>query len=163
MRFNRSQFGGLFFLALFVCYGVTALAIPLDFMSAQDTFNARTLPVAVSIAGSLVSLLLILLTGTPPGHAGEAEPLVDTRLDFNWLTTMLLVLLMFLYGLVLDYLGFLIATSLFLAAGYWIMGERHPGILLLASIPVVVGFWLIMKGLDVYLAPGDLYYRLMGD
>ncbi len=58
-------------------------------------------------------------------------------------------MLMFLYGLVLDYLGFLIATTVFLAAGYRIMGEKHPGILFVASLPVVVGIWLIMTGLGV--------------
>jgi len=70
---------------------------------------------------------------------------------------------MLLYGLVLDYLGFIIATTAFLVAGYWIMGERQPGVLLLASVPVVVGIWLIMTALGVYLVPGDLYYEIIGN
>jgi putative tricarboxylic transport membrane protein len=165
MRINREQIGGLLFLALFVCYGVTASSIPLDFLSEQDTFNARSLPIAVSVAGSLVSLMLILSSGhlRSNGVSVEFNRSVGTQApaQTNWRATLLLVLLMFLYGLVLDYLGFLIATTLFLTAGYWIMGERHPGVLILASLPVVVGIWLIMTSLDVYLAPGELYYDIM--
>ena len=161
MRIDRSQIGGLFFLALFICYGITASNIQLDFLSEQDTFNARTLPIAVSIVGSLVSLLLILQSGKPHsnGVSAGARGLPRT----NWLATGLLVCLMVLYGLVLDYLGFIIATTAFLVAGYWIMGERQPGVLLLASLPVVLGIWLIMTGLGVYLVPGDLYYEIMGN
>jgi putative tricarboxylic transport membrane protein len=163
MRINKSQIGGLFFLALFICYGITASNIPLDFLSEQDTFNARTVPIAVSVTGSLVSLLLILLTGTPRGSVASVKPGASTGLHINWLATMLLVFLMLVYGSVLDYLGFIIATTAFLVAGYWIMGERHPAILLLASLPVVVGIWLIMTGLGVQLVPGELYYKIMGN
>jgi len=161
MRLQKSQIGGLLFLALFISYGIAANNIPLDFLSQQDIFNARSLPYAISVAGALVSLLLILQAIRTPSDPTD-DPRSKRFFDLNWFPTLALVVVMFVYALILDYVGFLIATTVFLIAGYWIMGERNPLILFLMSLPLVVGIWLMMAGLGVYLAPGNLYFDIMG-
>lgn len=158
---NKSQFGGLLFLALFISYGILASKIPLDFFSEQDSFNARSLPLAISVAGTLVSLLLILFSDRHKEDT-SAEAVSHTATQLNWIPTLLLVVIMIMYGVVLDYLGFLLATTGFLIAGYLIMGERRPAILLLASLPLVAGFWLILSTLGIYLSPGNLYFQVFG-
>jgi putative tricarboxylic transport membrane protein len=63
-----------------------------------------------------------------------------------------------LYGIGLIWLGFVLATSLFLLAGFYLLGERRKPILFGASFPFVTGFWLLLtKGLDIYLEPGYLF------
>ncbi|MEL6751169.1 MAG: tripartite tricarboxylate transporter TctB family protein, partial [Pseudomonadota bacterium] len=50
-------------------------------------------------------------------------------------------------------LGFILSTSLFLIAGFMLLGERRPLWLLAASVPLVVAFWALMdRVLGVYVA-----------
>ena len=65
---------------------------------------------------------------------------------------------MALYGLGLTYLGFVLATGLFLMAGFYLLGERRKSILFGASFPFVLAFYLLLTvGLDIYLEPGYLF------
>ena len=42
--------------------------------------------------------------------------------------------------------------GLFLMIGFWLLDERKPTHLLLASVPIVVLFWVLMtQGLDVFI------------
>jgi putative tricarboxylic transport membrane protein len=69
----------------------------------------------------------------------------------------MLCVVMLLYGWLFTPLGFVIATTLFLAAGFLILGERR--ILVLSVLPPLftVLFWAVMsRGLGLYLAPGLL-------
>lgn len=44
--------------------------------------------------------------------------------------------------------------------GFWVMGERRWLVLIGASIPVVIGFWLLMtQGLDVFVEPLPEFLR----
>ena len=62
------------------------------------------------------------------------------------------------YSAMLEPFGFLIATSAFLIAGFFIMGERRKTVLLFASVPVAVVFWFLMtQVLGIYLVPGNLW------
>jgi len=68
---------------------------------------------------------------------------------------------MVLYGIGIPWLGFIVASILFLLAGFYILGERRIGRMLLAAVPLVVVLWLLMsKLLGVYIAPGELFYLL---
>ena len=76
----------------------------------------------------------------------------------HMLRTFGLLILMVIYSAALEPIGFLISTSAFLLAGFFVMGERRKGILLFASIPVAVVFWFLMtQVLGIYLVPGDLW------
>ncbi|MCB1914078.1 MAG: hypothetical protein KDG53_19635, partial [Rhodocyclaceae bacterium] len=51
-----------------------------------------------------------------------------------------------------------IASALFLAAGFRVLGITSWRTIVLGSLPLSIGFWLILaKVLDIYLAPGELW------
>ena len=57
-------------------------------------------------------------------------------------------------------LGFLLSTSLFLMLGFAILGERRPLTLILAAVPLVVAFWVLMtQGLEVFIEPWPEFLR----
>ena len=68
------------------------------------------------------------------------------------------LVLMALYGLGLTYIGFVLATGLFLLAGFYLLGERRKLVLFGASFPFVIAFYLLLtQGLDIYLEPGLIF------
>ncbi len=74
-----------------------------------------------------------------------------------------LLLLMLAYGLALGWLGFLVATTLFLIGGIRLMGEQSLAFACKVSLPFTLIFWaLLTKGLNVYLEPGRLFTQLLG-
>ena len=67
-------------------------------------------------------------------------------------------LLSLAYGFALDWLGFLLSTTLFLIAGFRILGEKRPKMLLLVAVPFVFIFWFgLTQMLEIYLAPGRIF------
>ncbi len=79
----------------------------------------------------------------------------------DWFTAILLVVLMFGYGLTMKWFGFIIASILFLLVGFWILGERRLKLMFLTAVPLVLVLWAIMSMLlGVYIAPGDIFYQL---
>lgn len=141
---NRDRIGALFLLTFSLAYGALTFRIPLLPFQAQAAFTARTMPEALAVLGAGLSLLLLLKPG-------------DGRTDiegFQWGRGALLCALMVLYGLAVRPFGFLISTSAFLAASMLVLKERRLSVLLGASIPVVVLFWLLMtQVLDVFIEP----------
>jgi len=150
MNLSRTRIGGLAFLLLSVAYGYSATSIALFPGEESEPFSARTLPYFLAALGSALSLLLLL---------GRDEDRVEenANADLDWRLAAGLLVLMIAYGLALEWLGFLVATTLFLIVGFWMLGERRPRILLAVSVPFTVGFWLLLtQALDIYLAPGQI-------
>ncbi len=155
---NNSRIPGLIFLTLFLAYGYFATAIPLDYFSLRESFNARTLPLIISLCGAVISLLLILAPPTPDEDAdGPGNSAGTDHSPLHILPAVLLLLSMSFYGLILDRLGFVVSTLLFLCAGAVILGERRPLQILLASVPLVTGFWILMSLLGISLPSGDWF------
>lgn len=152
---NNTRVGGLLFLALSCAYGWYATEIPLDYWSRQEVFTARSMPYWVAGAGAVVSLLLIV---TPSAGTDWS---VLKRL--NWKPAILLMILMSAYGLIMEPLGFPMATVAFLVCAWFTMGERRPHWLIGLAIPVALGFWLLMDSLGIYLYPGDIIEALFGE
>ena len=76
----------------------------------------------------------------------------------DWGRVGLLTLAMVLYGALFKPLGFILATTLFLAAGFMVLGERRPLLVLAVSGGVALGFWAVMSRLlGLYLAPGEVF------
>jgi putative tricarboxylic transport membrane protein len=124
----------------------------------DEVFTARTMPIALAIAGILVSGLILVL---PSAHSGDNIKVPALFRGLDWKRVGLLALTMLFYGLTIRWLGFVLSTCAFLIAGFWILGERRIKVLLLASVPLVIIFWLLMtKILGVYLDPGSLYFFL---
>lgn len=146
----RDRVGAMIFLLVCLCYGYQTSQIPLFPGDEYEPFTARTLPTLLTFIGIGLSLLL-LVTGQPDVKSGAV-------VEFNWKLLTGFLVLMALYGVGLTYLGFVIATSLFLLAGFYLLGERRKAVLFGASFPFVLAFYLLLtQGLDIYLEPGVIF------
>lgn len=158
MNVKGEKMGALLILALSVAYGIYAFKIPLIFLSQGETLNARTMPYALSIAGIVLSLLIIIL---PSFDTQKAVTVKAALGGLDWKRTGWLIGLMVVYSLSMPWIGFVMASIGFMAGGTMILGERSPKKILLASIPLVIVLWLILtKILGMYIAPGELFYIL---
>ncbi|TQV79066.1 tripartite tricarboxylate transporter TctB family protein [Denitrobaculum tricleocarpae] len=148
---TNDRIGGLLLLAFSVAYGLLTFDIPLLPFQAQAAFTARTMPEALSVLGIVLSLTMII------------KPSSNARPDvagFLWGRGAIICLVMVIYGLTVRPGGFLISTSLFLMAGILILGERRWWLVLIASVPVVVFFWVLMTQLlGVFIEPWPVFLR----
>jgi putative tricarboxylic transport membrane protein len=160
MNIKSEKMGALLILAFSIAYGIYAFKIPLIFLSQGETLNARTMPFALSVAGVVLSLLIILL----PGFDKHRTVTVKEALGgLDWRRTARLTILLIVYSLSMPWIGFVVASIGFMAGGTMILGERNPKMIVLASVPLVIVLWLILtKVLGMYIAPGELYYLLGG-
>ena len=159
MTLTKDRIGGLIFLALSLSYGYQAGQLEMLPGDEFEPFTARTLPLALATLGALFSALLLISSITRQSE--NDGPLSLAGFDLA-LTAKLLGLIV-LFGLALHWVGFLLATIFFLLGGYWLLGERRPKILLLASVPFAIGIWFVLAQLlDIYLAPGQLFTSVMG-
>ncbi|MCV2403551.1 tripartite tricarboxylate transporter TctB family protein [Marinomonas sp. C2222] len=156
MTLSKDHIGGLVFLGLSAAYGHYAGDILLLPGDEYEPFHAQTVPNFLAAMGGFLSILL-LLTADRDGKNG----LSLTGYDFA-LVAKLLVLVV-LFGLALEWVGFLLATVIFLIGGYWLLGVRKVKTLLVASVPFAVGIWFsLTQLLDIYLAPGQLISQIFG-
>jgi putative tricarboxylic transport membrane protein len=154
---TREKAGALFFLLLSMGYGALAFQIPLIFLSQGETFNARSMPYGLAIAGMVLSLLILIL---PVPEKSQTARQALSGLD--WRRAAYLILAMVIYSLAIPWIGFLLSSTFFLIAGFYILGERNIKLILLSSIPLVIVLWLILnKILGMYIAPGEIFY-IMG-
>ena len=117
----REKVGALLLLAFSMSYGLLAFKIPLSFLAQQEFFTSRTMPYSLSILGIILSLLILVLpTGDPSGK----RTLKEETAGMDWKKAILLVVAMVVYGLIMKWLGFILASILFLMAGFYILGER---------------------------------------
>ncbi|MGR5151687.1 tripartite tricarboxylate transporter TctB family protein [Photobacterium swingsii] len=147
---SRNRVGALIFLVISLIYGYQSQQIPLFPGGEFEPFTARTLPNLLSIAGVILSLLLVVMA-KDDRHSGAIT-------GFNWKLLIGFLVLMAAYGVGLTWLGFLLSTSLFLLGGFLLLGERRKSVLFGASFPFVTAFWLLLtQGLDIYLEPGYIF------
>lgn len=158
MNVDRQKVGALMTLALSIAYGVFAFDIPLIFLSQGETFTARTMPYALSVAGIVLSLLIIVLPTLDKENAVTARQALS---GLDWKRAAQLTGLLILYAVAMPWIGFTIASILFMSGGVMLLGERNIKMILLASIPLVVVLWLLLtKVLGMYIAPGEIFYML---
>lgn len=153
MTLSKEQIGALFFLVVSILYGYYANRIKLYPGDEYEAMTAQTLPFVLSGLGIVLSLCLLI-----GGTTNELRHLSAPKWKhLNWRPLIGLMSISLLYGLALDWLGFLIATVLFLIAGFRILGEKRIKVLLFVSLPFVFGFWFgLTELLDIYLAPGRI-------
>jgi len=150
MRISKERIGALFFLMLSILYGHLASDIRLYPGDELEAMTARTLPYVLSGLGIVFSLSLLI--------GGKSAVVGPVAANLNWKPVIFLMLLSLCYGFALDWLGFLISTTLFLIAGFRILGEKRVKILLLVAVPFVFIFWFgLTQMLDIYLAPGRIF------
>ena len=152
MSLTKDRFGGLLFLLLSITYGYYAADIPLLPGDNFEPFHAQTMPYWLSGLGVIFSILLIVLK---PAPTLESESISNS----NLVLMLGLMAFTFAFSVALPWLGFPITTSVFLASSYWLLGERRPKMLVFASVPFALVFWLLLtQVLDVYIAPARLIF-----
>jgi putative tricarboxylic transport membrane protein len=149
---NSDKIAALLFCLFVLGYGYQTSLIPLLPGDEYEPFNARTLPTILTYAGIGLSILLFM---NSTAKSSEKESLKA----YNWPLLLQFLVLMALYGYGLYLIGFLLATSLFLLGGFYLLGERRKSILFGASFPFVTAFYLLLtQGLDIYLEPGIVFF-----
>lgn len=150
MNLSKERIGAMFFLVLSIVYGYLAYGIKLYPGDELEAMTARTLPLFLSGLGIVFALVLLVTGGKSTGGSNIRA--------LDWKPVILLMGLSLLYGFALDWLGFLLSTTLFLIAGFRILGEKRIKILLLVAVPFVFIFWFgLTQLLDIYLAPGRIF------
>ena len=141
----------LILFVLFAAYGLQATTIPMFPGQEFEPFKPRTMPLLLAATGLVLCVIRIMQLMRAP--QGESQQSVFAA--FEWKPAILLCLTMLAYGFAIIPLGFLISTILFLAAGFYILGERRLPMLLGVSPIFSVVFYLLMtRALGLYLAPG---------
>ncbi len=140
-RVNAERLVALLILLFSLAYFVLAFGIKLPPSSDETPFSARTFPLVLGPLAMALSLALLL---KPPG--GE-----DVGRGLAWARALGLVGLMALYALAIDRLGFVVTSALFLAAGFYVLGERRMKVLLPIAATTALAFWTMFTLLDVQL------------
>lgn len=141
----------LLLFVLFAAYGLEATTIPSFPGQELEVFKPRSMPLALAVAGLVLCAIRILQLVCTAGAIGGPDIFA-----LNWKPTVALTGTMLGYGFLLQPLGFVAATSLFLAAGFLILGERRlPLLLVLPPSFSLVFFLLMTRLLGLYLAPGN--------
>ncbi len=159
MSVNKDQLGAFIFLLFSIAYGYYAQQIPMYPGDEYEPFTARSLPQILAVFGGLISaLMLVMVTFKPASNQA-----FEVKKVANWRPVLMLLGLMLGYAFSLEWFGFVIATTAFLLAGVWLLGERRIKVLWWSSLPFVLGFWaLLTQALDVYLEPGKFWTLVVG-
>jgi putative tricarboxylic transport membrane protein len=146
----------LVLLVICVAYGYTAWfgmddALP-PFMRRNPVWPS-SFPKILSIAGAACALFILVMQKAP-GAPAEGE--IDYRRLFDYKIGQAgaLVGMMILYALTLNPIGFLAATTLFLAGGGFVLGERRLWLLIpVAAFAAGSIWWLVQEVLGIFLRP----------
>lgn len=124
MHLTRDRVGGLIFLALSLSYGYHAGQLEMLPGDEFEPFTARTMPLALAAIGTLLSSLLFITAMMKPVSSDDQISVEG----FDLALTGKLLGLIVLFGLALHWIGFLLATVLFLLGGYWLLatGRASP-------------------------------------
>ncbi|MGB2222174.1 tripartite tricarboxylate transporter TctB family protein [Neptunomonas phycophila] len=156
MIITKDHIGGLVFLCLSAAYGYYIGDISMLPGDEYEPFNAQTVPTALAYMGGVLSIALIVTASR------DASDRLSLK-GYDFAIVVKLLALVVLFGLALEWVGFLVSTILFLIGGYWLLGERRIKTLLIASVPFAVFIWFALSQLlDIYLAPGRLITTLFG-
>ena len=154
---TRDRVSAVILLLFSVGYGWMSTSIQMFAGAEADPFTPQTLPRTLAAMGTLLAIGLFVFGGS--GKGGQSFRSAFAGLD--WGKSLQLLVLMVLFAVAIEWLGFVIASALFLAGGFWVLGIRRWRTIALGSLPLSVGFWLILaKLLDIYLSPGELWFML---
>lgn len=137
---NRDRVTVLLLLAASTLLAVLAKDFGLREDATQAASGSGKMLFAVAFAGCLIAVLMLL----SPGKTHRPLP---AALKAFWPQLTGLAALVIGYALMLEPLGFFIATSLFLAIGFILLGERRWWSLLLFSLPAAAALALMLQGI----------------
>ena len=137
------RLGGLLLLAFCCVYGWLSFDIPQLAQPFAESFDARTLPQFLAVLGAVLSLALIAQPG--------GDPMPDLA-RLSWGRFAAALALMFAYAAIVRPAGFLLATTLFLAVGFRLLGARNLPLLAGIALALSIAFWaLVTQVLGIYM------------
>ena len=151
MKVSSVKIISLLFFVLSAFYLYTAYQIQVFSFDENAPFNAKTFPIYLGYAGLMFSAIYIILPETKPSN-------VDLSI-LDYKKTIMLVVLMVLYGITILRVGYFLSTSIFLVLSYIVLGERKWLWIFLLSFPFVAIFMYLLHGLlNIYLRDPFLQY-----
>ncbi len=144
----------LIFLVISLIYGYAAFNYPLLPFERGMAFLPNTQPMALSALGMVVALIILFSPkARSDDEGGDGIDLAQLR-QFKIGQTLGLVAAMVLYALLLRPIGFLAATSLFIAGCSMVLGERKFHVLIPIALVTAVAIWyLVQETLGIYMRP----------
>ena len=151
MTINYTRISAFIFLLIFLIYSYLAGEIRVFVFDENADFNARTFPKLISYLGIIVSLLTVVLSKNEKENMGQYE----------WISVIVLFVLVFSYGVLIKTIGFFVSTNLFLIISYLYLGVRSYKVIVFSSFPVVAALQFMLHGLlDVYIR--DPFLQFLG-
>jgi putative tricarboxylic transport membrane protein len=151
-RIQAERLAALAILAFSLGYFMLAFTIRVPPGPGDSPISARTFPFGLGALGMILSFAILMKP--PPGAPIGAAA-------FAWGRAAGLLTLMCGFAFSIGFLGFVVASSLFLAAGFRVLGERRPLVLAPVAAVTALGFWIVFELLDVKLDWG-VFGRLLG-
>ena len=153
MRISTDKIISLLFFVLFAFYLYQTYQIQVFSFDEHAPFNAKTFPTFLAYLGIFLSLLYVVLPERNPSNVNHKV------LDYK--STLILIIIVTIYGFILLKAGFFLSTSLFLFFSYYFLGERRWIWMFILSFPFVALFMFLLHGLlDIYLR--DPYLKMLG-
>ena len=153
MRISTDKIISLLFFVLSVFYLYQTYQIQVFSFDEHAPFNAKTFPTFLAYLGIFLSLLYVVLPEKNPSNVNHKV------LDYK--STLILIIIVSIYGFILLKAGFFLSTSLFLFFSYYFLGERRWIWMLILSFPFVALFMFLLHGLlDIYLR--DPFLKMLG-
>ena len=153
MRISTDKIISLLFFILSVFYLYQTYQIQVFSFDEHAPFNAKTFPTFLAYLGIFLSLLYVVLPEKNPSNVNHKV------LDYK--STLILIIIVSIYGFILLKAGFFLSTSLFLFFSYYFLGERRWIWMFILSFPFVALFMFLLHGLlDIYLR--DPFLKMLG-
>ncbi len=144
----------ILFLIISLVYGYAAYNYPLLPFERNMAFLPNTLPMALSVLGVIAALVILFAPRAPSDPDGLGDIDRAQLREFKIGQTLGLVGAMVLYALLLRPIGFLAATTLFIAGTSIILGERKFHVLIPIAAVTAGGIWyLVQETLGIFLRP----------
>lgn len=151
---TRDKISALVLLAASISFGVLAHNMNGLADQPEAAMASSRLSLAFALAGSVIALLMLLSPDNE--QRSRRSALFSTLQRLAGLGVLVVG-----YALTLETLGFLVATSLFLALGYLLLGERRWWSVLMTSVPVAAVLEILIYGV-FGIAIADPLLRFLG-
>ena len=151
-RIQAERLAALAILAFSLGYFLLAFTIKVPPGPGDSPFSARSFPFGLGALGMILSFAILVKppAGAPIGAA-----------SFAWGRVAALLALMGAFAFSIGFLGFVVASAFFLAAGFRVLGERRAFVLVPVAAGTALGFWIVFELLDVKLDWG-VFGRVLG-
>lgn len=150
---TRVNYPALGLLLFFAGYLTLATQIPIDPWSLPGDFTASAFPYLAGGLGFVAALLMLFTQGLRPATLDQQKPFQLPQYN-DPILTMLVILV--IYITLIDVLGFVLASILFLIVGARKTGPIAWQLLLPFAVGIPLLLWGLLDLMDIYISPGRL-------